>query len=295
MSGTASFPAKVLLFGEYTVLFGGRALAIPAPRWSGRLVLDRSTDPDHRLSSWSEDMAERRVWPEADLARFRKDVEAGLRFKSTIPEGYGLGSSGALSAAAFARYRSEAANGNVTAMRDQLAAMESFFHGSSSGLDPLVSYLRKPVLREGDHYTTIDIPIKEAGAPCIFLVDSGRQRSTTEYVQLFKSQALAEAFRQSVLSTMRSAADHAIAFLTEGHWDLFWDQVAALSQLQLNRMQAFIPDVMADIWRSLDPQKICLKLCGAGGGGMFLGFARTPDAIDRARQIPGYAEISEPV
>ncbi|MDX1478028.1 MAG: hypothetical protein R3301_10025 [Saprospiraceae bacterium] len=285
----------MLLFGEYTVLFGGRALAIPAPRWSGRLVQDKSNDPDQRLASWLEDMTERRVWPEADLARFRKDVEAGLRFESTIPEGYGLGSSGALCAAAFGRYRSGVANGDVTAMRELLAAMESFFHGSSSGLDPLVSYLCKPVLRERDLYTSIDIPIREAGAPYIFLVDSGRQRSTTEYVQLFMSLALEREFRQTVLSTMRSAADHAIAFLREGHWDLFWDHVAALSQLQLNRMQAFIPDVMADIWRSLDPQEVCLKLCGAGGGGMFLGFARTPDAIDRARQIPGYAEISEPV
>ncbi len=90
-----SFPAKVLLFGEYTVLNGGTAFAIPFSRFSG---------------SWKTDiagagpMAFLRYLLELDNVispKVLKAIEENWVFESNIPIGYGVGSSGALTAASF--------------------------------------------------------------------------------------------------------------------------------------------------------------------------------------------------
>jgi mevalonate kinase len=39
-----------------------------------------------------------------DLAELKSDVETGMYFDSSIPQGYGVGSSGALVAAIYDRY-----------------------------------------------------------------------------------------------------------------------------------------------------------------------------------------------
>jgi len=76
-----------------------------------------------------------------------------LYFDSSIPQGYGVGSSGALVAAIYDTYAIDKIEATETLTRDKLlrlkeifSLMESFFHGKSSGLDPLNSYLSIPIL-----------------------------------------------------------------------------------------------------------------------------------------------------
>ena len=75
-------------------------------------------------------------------------MKDGLYFDSSIPQGYGVGSSGALVAAIYDKYASDKITVLENLTRDKLlklksifSMMESFFHGKSSGLDPLNSYL----------------------------------------------------------------------------------------------------------------------------------------------------------
>src|SRR5690606_29823162 len=88
-----------------------------------------------------------------NLELLQQDIDRGMYFDSSIPQGYGVGSSGALVAAIYDKY----ANNKITVLENltrekllQLKAvfsqMESFFHGKSSGLDPLNSYLSLPIL-----------------------------------------------------------------------------------------------------------------------------------------------------
>ncbi len=88
-----------------------------------------------------------------NLEVLKTDVERGMYFDSSIPQGYGVGSSGALVAAIYDKY----ADNKITVLenltREKLlqlknifSQMESFFHGKSSGLDPLNSYLSIPIL-----------------------------------------------------------------------------------------------------------------------------------------------------
>ena len=100
-----TIPAKLLLFGEYTVLHGGRALAVPETRWSGQLGMSGDGKRSDELQTWADDIASRMLWPKATMDQFRRDIDAGLSFASNIPLGYGLGSSGALCAAVYKTYR----------------------------------------------------------------------------------------------------------------------------------------------------------------------------------------------
>ena len=65
--------------------------------------------------------------------------------------------------------------------------MESFFHGKSSGLDPLNSYLSLPILiNSKDHIEPAGIPSQlRDGKGVIFLLDSGKTGETAPMVQLF--------------------------------------------------------------------------------------------------------------
>ena len=76
-----------------------------------------------------------------------------MYFDSSIPQGYGVGSSGALVASIYDQYAADKITVLENLTRDKLlklkqifALMESFFHGKSSGLDPLNSYLSLPIL-----------------------------------------------------------------------------------------------------------------------------------------------------
>jgi mevalonate kinase len=91
------FNSKLLLFGEYGLMFGAKALSVPFDRFSG--FLDFDTNRSHLASS-----AEIRKFFEHlktgddrqklhfsfDLESLKKDLEKGLYFNSTIPQQYGV-------------------------------------------------------------------------------------------------------------------------------------------------------------------------------------------------------------
>ena len=62
-----------------------------------------------------------------------------------IPTGYGLGSSGAVSAAVYDLFFPGVAKLTLEQQKEDLAAIESFFHGKSSGVDALTCHARTPL------------------------------------------------------------------------------------------------------------------------------------------------------
>ena len=99
-------------------------------------------------------------------------------FKSNIPQGYGLGSSGALVAAFYDRYAKKKILKNI------FSEMESYFHGESSGVDPLNCYLGSPILIKSQneiHITKIPDQ-KVLGYGGIFILDSGNSSDTFSLV-----------------------------------------------------------------------------------------------------------------
>ena len=273
------YPAKILLFGEYTVLTGSRALAMPVHRWSGRW--EDGGKVDERLFELSRFVKASELGSRFDAKQFNKDVSSGMYFQSTIPQGYGLGSSAALTAALYDKYIEKDPDAPVSKLKEDLALVEGVYHGQSSGMDPLVAYLDAPVLHERGDYFSIDVR-PHADSPIVFLLNSGIGRFTGPLVSLFKSRLEDPTFVKGVVEPMIGYVDHAIDYYLSGSWDLFYDNLALISQIEFERFKEMLPEPIEAVWsRVKEHPSLVMKLCGAGGGGYFMGFAKPGTDVEK--------------
>ena len=156
------FYSKILLFGEYGIIKDSKGLAIPYNMYQGALKDDDKTtvsakESNANLSRYHAYLMELQISGASlvkfELNRFKSDLDAGMYFDSSIPQGYGVGSSGALVASIYDKYAVDKITVLENLTRDKLLGlkevfgqMESYFHGKSSGLDPLNSYLSLLIL-----------------------------------------------------------------------------------------------------------------------------------------------------
>ena len=92
------FYAKILLFGEYGIIKDSKGLAIPFNAFRGAL---KTSDNLEGFSKKSNNNLRRFYQHIAnlnselvsfDLKTFEADLESGMYFDSSIPQGYGVGS-----------------------------------------------------------------------------------------------------------------------------------------------------------------------------------------------------------
>ena len=207
------FYAKILLFGEYGIIKDSKGLAIPFNAYRGALktpsipvteVAKKSNENLAGLYSYLRAL-------ETDLVAFnfaalKSDIDAGMYFDSSIPQGYGVGSSGALVASIYDQYAADKITVLENLTRDKLlklkqifALMESFFHGKSSGLDPLNSYLSLPILiNSKTHIEPAGIPSQKQGKGAVFLLDSEQVGETAPMVNIFMNKMKNEGFRKMI-------------------------------------------------------------------------------------------------
>jgi mevalonate kinase len=296
------FYAKILLFGEYGIIKDSKGLAIPFNAFKGALRFKEDTSSEIASSSNSHlksyaaylknQVAEQRLDVSFDFERLDADLEKGMYFDSSIPMGYGVGSSGAIVAAIYDRYADEKVSvlGSLTrdkllTLKGQFAIMESHFHGTSSGLDPLNSYLSLPILIHAkDHVESTPIPSQnQAGKGAVFLLDSGITGETAPMVQLFmenlKNKQFEEVMREQFVQYTDACIDH---FLS-GNIRFLFSDLRKLSGVVFDHFKPMIPTNFHDIWKKgLETDTYYLKLCGSGGGGYFLGFTQDLEATKKA-------------
>ena len=144
------FFAKILLFGEYGIIKDSKGLSIPYNFYRGALKLNANRaflDSHEKLNAFC---AYLRTLPETivrfDWKTLESDLNQKMYFDSSIPQGYGVGSSGALVAAIYDQYAQEKITvlENLTKekllrLKEIFSAMESFFHGNSSGMLPVLN------------------------------------------------------------------------------------------------------------------------------------------------------------
>ena len=205
------FYAKILLFGEYGIIKDSKGLAIPFNAYRGALktpslpvseIARKSNENLARLYSYLLAL-------DTDLVAFnfdalKSDIAAGMYFDSSIPQGYGVGSSGALVASIYDQYAADKITVLENLTRDKLlklkqifALMESFFHGKSSGLDPLNSYLSLPILiNSKTHIEPAGIPSQKQGKGAVFLLDSEQVGETAPMVNIFMNKMKNDGFRK---------------------------------------------------------------------------------------------------
>ena len=273
--------AKCLLFGEHIVLRGAEALAVPLRNFSGSWETSEEGETDAYVSKLLEfaDYLDRIPDLHLDTDAFRSELKEGLYFQSNIPHGYGAGSSGALVAGLYARYvqRPELAYGEL---RRLFGEMESFFHGASSGTDPLICYLERAVhLHPTEGVRTVPLAIPEGFE--IYLIDTEQSRSSGKWVNRFlEKYQTEERFRERCENELIPASNAAIDCWKRGDWHELWRNVETISNNQLYRFTEFIPERFHELWfDGLDEAGHRLKLCGAGGGGFILAFVRDREAF----------------
>lgn len=293
------FYSKILLFGEYGIIRDSKGLSIPYNFYNGALKVSdlsdavslKSNEGLHRFATYLEQLqSEQPNLVSFDIERLKSDIAKGMYFDSSIPQGYGVGSSGALVAAIYDQY----ANDKITVLenltREKLLVlktvfgqMESFFHGKSSGLDPLNSYLSIPILiNSQDNIEATGIPTQSAdGKGAVFLLDSGIIGETAPMVTIFMENLKDKGFRTMLKNQFTKYTDACVENFLGGDLKSLLSNTKKLSKVVLNNFKPMIPEQFHGIWQQgIDTNDYYLKLCGSGGGGYILGFT---EDLEKAR------------
>lgn len=295
MSPDKKFYSKIILFGEYSVIQNSMALLIPYSLFEGKLTFrrDNTTVIDPELKAFSlylKQLVEtEQLSFQFDQSSFEFDISQGLYFDSTIPQGFGVGSSGALVAAIFDRYEQEShLSLDITRLKNIFAQMESHFHGASSGVDPLISYLNSPILiKNKNDLGLVTIPKFKKGNGGIFLLNSKRSRKTEPLVNLFLEKSSNAYFYNLCEDVLKPITNHCIDNFLNVNIELLLKNFKLLSAFQHEHFSPMIPKLYRELWsEGLSTNNYSLKLCGAGGGGFLMGI--TDDFQKVKRVLDGH-------
>ena len=283
------FSSKLLLFGEYTLMAGSEALTIPLNEYGGQLILEpidsvESIRSNFQLKKFYDYLFSKKdYFPEGlelDLSGFKNDLDKGLYLSSDIPQGYGAGSSGVLVAAVYHAYTknppAEESTSVLRNLKHVFSFMESFFHGRSSGIDPLSCYIGKPLRMTSPEITepVTFIVTNNTSGLFMFLLDTGFPSRTGGLVQIFQEKQKSKLFMDAMVNKIIPATNKCIALILSADTKTFEAEIRQLSALQLEFFQEMIPDPYKMIWENgIKTENYSLKLCGSGGGGFILGFA----------------------
>ena len=279
------FYSKILLFGEYGIIEDSKGLSIPYNFYKGALKIPNkinsiSKSSNDILIDFLNYLKQRKI--NLDLVKFASDLDKGLYFDSSIPKGYGIGSSGALVAAVYDKYAFEKITvlENLTQekllkLKDIFSNMESFFHGKSSGLDPLNSYLSIPILINSKRDIKVTgIPSQKSnGNGAVFLMDSGKIGSTAPMVSIFMDKMKKDGFRKIINEKFIKHTNLCVDDFLKGDLKSLFDNTKKLSKIVLDNFKPMIPKEFHNVWKKgIENNSYFLKLCGSGGGGYILGF-----------------------
>ena len=281
------WPGKILLAGEYSVTHHPFAFTIPLHAWAGKWhkCPALATDAWLKFGQWITQQA----WPWLDHERCAAEF-ATDHLASDLPQGQGLGSSGALCAAIYDRYQLDAQPLAANILVKRLAALEGYFHGVSSGFDPLVSLVERPCALQHGHLEILpaaacwqlgEHPGPTADPYVIFLWQSPWPRHAAGLMDFYQQAVRTVATWVAPLAAAQANLAESLTKLFRA--DLasspagakWWAAVAqnwqAVSQYQQTYLAPMIGPALVAPWSGPD---YALKLCGKGGGGMYLGLAQ---------------------
>jgi mevalonate kinase len=284
------FYSKILLFGEYGIIKNSKGLSIPYNFFKGGLKIGNFKNESEKASNKSLTDFKNYLKTiessvvEFDFIKLDTDLKNGMFFDSTIPQGYGVGSSGALVAALYDRYAlnkitvlENLTKPKILILKNIFSKMESFFHGKSSGLDPLNSYLSLPILiHSKNEIETTGIPSQSSnGKGAVFLLDSGMSSETAPMVDLFFQSMKNKNYNKIIKENFIKTTDDCVEDFLNGNFNSLFTNMKILSKVVLENFKPMIPKDFHQLWKKgIESDDYFLKLCGSGGGGYILGFSK---------------------
>lgn len=292
--------SKVLLFGEYGVLYNSMALTIPFKKFSGKLCYPKNTEEGaisvlsnkgirgfckHILENHTDETFK------LNVSKLSSELDKGLFFRSDIPQGFGLGSSGALVAAIFMRYLEKAGDvkdelkdltiDKIHNLKNFLGGLEGYFHGTSSGIDPLSILINEPLLLKANkEIIKVNIPAyNKTGEHVVFLLNTGLARNSDNLIKKFNDDCQQSSFKEKLENGLIEYTNGGINDFLNNNMESFYKNIANLVRFQLDEMNYLIPAHYHKIVeQGLSSQDYFLKICGSGGGGYMIGFTQNWEA-----------------
>jgi mevalonate kinase len=278
------------LFGEYGIIKNSKGLSIPYNFFKGGLKTGSFENATVKESN--KNLIDFKNYlktidssiVEFDFFKLQDDLKNGMFFDSSIPQGYGVGSSGALVAALYDRYAlnkitvlENLTKPKILVLKNIFSKMESFFHGKSSGLDPLNSYLSLPILiHSKNEIETTGIPSQSTnGKGAVFLLDSGMSSETAPMVDLFFKSMKNKNYNKIIKEKFIKTTDDCVEDFLNGNFNSLFTNMKILSEVVLENFKPMIPKDFHQLWKKgIESDDYFLKLCGSGGGGYILGFSK---------------------
>lgn len=285
-SHTGHAPAKLILTGEHSVVYGHPALAVAVDRWTSVRV--RTLGPSHPTTVHSRDAASSPTLERA-LGTLIPSTGHAVEITTEIPIGRGMGSSASLALATVRAWMGlQGTAPDPVSIHEHVLAIERVFHGTPSGVDHGVM-MRGGVVRfektvEGPQLSAIDTPalplvVFDTGvAGCTrSLVAGVRERSTALAPTLEAMGQLSERIIQAIQQS--APLEDIGAYFSENHRLL---STLGVSTPTLDRLVAL----------AIEHGALGAKLSGAGGGGVVIALAPDPTPLIAAAERAGFHAFS---
>ena len=279
--------SKVILFGEYSMIFDATALMIPltkfSAQWRFASHLDASGGKASNMSlqSFADYLStDNQLKNIIDLQRLNHELYYGLFLASNVPSGYGLGSSGTLVAAVYDGYAKQKTD-DLLQLKALFGKMESYFHGSSSGIDPLQCYVGKPFKITPKNVEILKDDFLEKDIH-ICLIDTKIKSNTKPLVNHFKAQRENPLFLQRFQKEYVPYVKKCLNTLIWNDKDVFFKSLRQLTKGQLEFLRPMITDNTLDLFTTKYDFNFGVKISGSGGGGYVLGFT---DDVQKASDL----------
>ena len=261
------------------------ALSIPFPKFSG--FLDFDTDQSQPKSTaeirkffghLKSGHSSQKLNFAFDQESLENDLVRNLYFNSNIPQQYGVGSSGALVAALFSKYATHSISESQRTpelLKADFSELESYFHGRSSGLDPLTSYLKKAILIDSEKVIhPVDVNLSQSGL-AMALIDTQTTGATGPLVQHFIDQMNFPEYQKAFENQFLPSNNACIESLLDHRTSDFFEALEQLVRFQLQHFNRMIPPEFHSIISTALNEKVFIKLLGSGGGGFLIAFAES--------------------
>jgi mevalonate kinase len=304
-------PAKTILLGEHSVVYGQPAIAVPIRDYEACATVVEHDGPMRLVAHFpsEEDRAPIQfdlldAPDESHLATAARAAlsHAGrtdhtpwlLELTSTIPTGRGLGSSAAVSVAIVRAIGMAAQEEWDDETVSELALQaERRAHGRPSGIDNMVVALARPIVFEAGHGESFDV-----GRDLRLVVaDSGSRSSTSEMVAGVRDRREARPTTYADwFSQIGDGVDQALTALSRGNASRL-GRLMGQNHLILQAMRVSTPQLDGLVAAACGAGALGAKLCGSGGGGAIIalvdpdGPEGAEEALSRALRDAGAGQV----
>ena len=285
--------SKVILFGEYSMIFNSTALMVPLKnfsaqwRFASHLLAQGSAASNTSLQRFADYLSTLDgIKDNLDLQRFNHDLCYNLYLDSNVPSGYGLGSSGTLVAAVYDAYAKQKTN-DYLKLKEIFGKMESYFHGSSSGIDPLQCYLGQPFKITPKNVEILKNEFLNKDIR-ICLIDTKIKSNTKPLVNHFKQQRENPMFLNRFQKEYVPYVKKCLNALIWNDKGVFFNSLKQLTQGQTEFLRPMITDNTLELFTTDYDFHFGVKISGSGGGGYVLGFT---DDVEKTSNLLADFEV----